>query len=203
MSKLDYAVAMQVLRRGGLKNGPKVNPKDVDGRIAQLRAQQKAEVAEKTAEGKAKAKAKAKGKAGWLVPEDYAGPVTALEHDLGELALGPDYGWHEAFRAAQSVDNRPLPGDEPKKRTSCYEALRDAGELDQVSDKSNYLKSHVASRLVNARLAGDLDLSVEDILRNAIDHGHPQLAEEAHSALQALEGGARAGSKAFGNLLGE
>ena len=87
MQKLDYSVAMQVIRRGGLKNGPKVNPKDVDGRIAQLRAQHKAEVTDKTAEGKAKAKAKAKGKAGWLVPDDYSGPVTSMEQDLGELAL--------------------------------------------------------------------------------------------------------------------
>ena len=179
--KLDYAVAMQVLRRGGLKNGPKVNPKDVDGRIAQLRSQQRAEVAEKAAEGKSKVKAKAKAKlVGWSL-----GPVTALEHDLGELALGPDYGWHEAFRTAQFVDTRPLAGDEPEKRTACYEALRDGGELDPVNDKSAYLRSHVASRLANARLSGDLSLSVEDILRNAVDHGHPHLAEEAHSALQA------------------
>ena len=43
----------------GLKNRPKVNPKDVDGRIAQLRAQHNAEVTDKAAEGKAKAKGKA------------------------------------------------------------------------------------------------------------------------------------------------
>ena len=66
-----------------MKNGPKVNPKDVDGRIAQLRSQQRAEVEEKAAEGKSKVKAKAKAKlVGWSL-----GPVTALEHDLGELAL--------------------------------------------------------------------------------------------------------------------
>ena len=163
MQKLDYSVAMQVLRRGGLKNGPKINLKDVDGRVAQLRAQHKAEVADKAAEGKAKAKAKAKGKAGWLVPDDYSGKVTSMEQDLGELALGPDFGWHDAFRAAQFVDTRPLAGDEPSKRTACYEALKDGG----------YLRSHVASHLVNARLLGDMSLSVEDILRNAVDHGHP------------------------------
>ena len=95
---------MQVLRRGGLKNGPKVNPKDVDGRIAQLRAQHTADQDEKTAEGKAKAKAKEKTKAGWLVPEEYAGPVTQLEEELGDLALGPDYFWHQSFRQASHVD---------------------------------------------------------------------------------------------------
>ena len=81
------------------------------------------------------------------------------------------------------MDTRPLAGDEPSKRTACYEALKDGGELDAVSDKSSYLRSHVASHLVNARLSGDMNLSVEDILRNALDHGHPQLAEEAHSAM--------------------
>ena len=101
-----------------------------------------------------------------------------MEQDLGELALGP-----EAFRAAQFVDTRPLAGDEPSKRTACYEALQDGGELDAVNDKSSYLRFYVASRLVNARLSGDMNLSVEDIFRNAVDHGHPQLAEEAHSAL--------------------
>ena len=96
---------MQVLRRGGLRSGPKVNPQEVDGRVAQLRAQAKEEQASKiepgaTAQGKAKAqpKAKAKDKAGWAVPEDYQGPVTQLEHELGNLAEGPDYSWHQQFR---------------------------------------------------------------------------------------------------------
>ena len=106
--------------------------------------------------------------------------MTSLEKDLGELALGPDFGWHDAFRAAQFVDTRPLAGDEPSKRSACYEALKDGGELEAV--KSSYLRSQVASHLVNARLSGDLQLSVEDIFRSAVDHGHPQLAEEAHSA---------------------
>ena len=86
---------MQVLRRGRLKNGPKVNPKDVTGRIAQLRAEHRTEQDEKAAEGKASAKAKAKAKtgpkAGWLVPDDYSGPGTSLERELGEMALGPDF----------------------------------------------------------------------------------------------------------------
>ena len=62
----------------------------MDGRIAQLRAQHTADQDEKTAEGKAKAKAKAKAKektkAGWLVPEEYTGPVTHQEEELGELS---------------------------------------------------------------------------------------------------------------------
>ena len=128
---------------------------------------------------KPKLRPKRKGKAGWLVPEDYAGPVTALEHDLGDLALGPDFAWHAAFRAAKFVDQIPLVAEDPAKRATCYEALKSSGILEPVSARSDYLRSHVASRLVNARLAGDLQLDVEAILRNALDHGHPQLAEEA------------------------
>ena len=109
LNRLDYAVAMQVLRRGGLKNGSKVNPKDVDGRIAQLRAQHQTDQDDKAAEGKAEAKAKAKRKtkAGWLVPEEYAGPVTRQEAEFGDLALGPDQSWHQSFRHAPQVDDLP------------------------------------------------------------------------------------------------
>ena len=55
---LHWTVVCQLLRRGGLKNGPKVDPKAVDGRVAQLREQAKAE--------------KDKAKSGWAPPEDYA-----------------------------------------------------------------------------------------------------------------------------------
>ena len=114
-NRLDYTVAMQVLRRGGLRNGPKVNPKDVDGRIAQLRAQHQSEQDEKTAECRAKAKAKAKAKektkAGWLVPEEYSGPVTAQEEDLGQLALGPDHSWHQSIRPSEATDNAAIVED--------------------------------------------------------------------------------------------
>ena len=94
LSKLDFSVAMQVLRRGGLRNGAnaaKVNPKDVDGRVAQLRAQAKEEQESKMEPGAArgKAKAKTKAKAGWSVPEDYQGPVTQMEAELGDLRRTP------------------------------------------------------------------------------------------------------------------
>ena len=48
MSKLDPTVALQVLCRGGLKGDRKVDPKQVDRRIEQLRAQMKADQAERT-----------------------------------------------------------------------------------------------------------------------------------------------------------
>ena len=38
LGKLDPTVAMQVLRRGGLRGEKKIDPKDVDGRVAQLRS---------------------------------------------------------------------------------------------------------------------------------------------------------------------
>eukprot|EP00974_Lingulodinium_polyedra_P126867 11199922-Lingulodinium_polyedra.AAC.1 len=44
---LRWAVVAQLLRPGGLRSGPKVGPKSVDGRIAQLRAQARAEAKEK------------------------------------------------------------------------------------------------------------------------------------------------------------
>ena len=92
-----------------MRNGPKVNPNEVDGRVAQLRAQAKEEQACKvepgdTARGKAKATAKSKEKASWAVPEDYQGPVTAMEQELGDLGQGPDREWHQRF--AQGAEMR-------------------------------------------------------------------------------------------------
>ena len=87
------------------------------------------------------------------------------------------------LKAAKFVDQIPLVAEDPAKRAACYEALKSSGILEPVSARSDYLRSHVASRLVNARLAGDLQLDVEAILRDALDHGHPQLAEEAQDVL--------------------
>ena len=40
---LDWTIVAQLLRRGGLKSGIRVEPNAVDGRVAQLREQAKAE----------------------------------------------------------------------------------------------------------------------------------------------------------------
>ena len=49
IAKLDPpTVGLQVLRRGGLKEENKIDPKEVDGRIAQLRSQMKEGQAAKT-----------------------------------------------------------------------------------------------------------------------------------------------------------
>ena len=56
------------------------------------------------------------------------------------------------------------------------------------------LRSHVASRLVNARLSGKDSLQVPEILQYAVDHGHPQLAEEASKTLDHLSPATKAGA---------
>ena len=197
LSKLDYTVAMQVLRRGGLRSGPKVNPQEVDGRVAQLRAQAKEEQASKiepgtTAQGKAKAhpKAKAKDKAGWAVPEDYQGPVTQLEHELGNLAEGPDYSWHQQFRQDTGVTTVQAGTAEAQKRKEVYEKLLASKKLAPLAGCSDHLHSHVASHFVNAEMQGKV-VQLSDILTQAIDYGHPQLAEEAQEVLSSI--GAKAG----------
>ena len=48
---LDWTVQAQLIWRGGLKSGAKVDPTSVDGRIAQLRAQAKTEADGKRAGG--------------------------------------------------------------------------------------------------------------------------------------------------------
>ena len=60
LKNLDWTVVAQILKRGGLKSGPKVEPSAIDGRVQQLREQAKNEEASK------------KEKAGWAPPEEYA-----------------------------------------------------------------------------------------------------------------------------------
>ena len=188
---------MQVLRRGGLRNGPKVNPQEVDGRVAQLRAQAKEEQASKiepgaTAQGKAKArpKAKAKEKAGWAVPEDYQCPVTQLEHELGNLTEGPDYSWHHQFRQDTEITAVQAGTGEAQKRRDAYEKLLSSKKLAPLSGCSDHLHSHVASHFINAGMQGR-EVQLAEVLTQAIDYGHPQLAEEAQEVLSSL--GAKTG----------
>ena len=54
----------------------------------------------------------------------------------------------------------------------------------------------MASRLVNARLAGEDSLQVAEALQYAVDNGHPQLAEEASRALDAITPDEKAGAGA-------
>ena len=52
----------------------------------------------------------------------------------------------------------------------------------------------MASRLVNARLAGEDSLQIPEVLQYAVDNGHPQLAEEASRALDGLTPADKAGA---------
>ena len=122
---------MQVLRRGGLRGEKKIDPKEVDGRVAQLRAQMKDDQQSKQQdggkpEGKAKAKAKAKAgkaKAGWQLPPDFQGPFTAMEKELSDVGLGPDLAWNTAFRPGQAEDTTPVEDPGAAERLRVYRSL--------------------------------------------------------------------------------
>ena len=211
LAKLDYTVAMQVIRRGGLKGSPKIDPKEVDGRVAQLRSQASAEKAEKIQPSR-KAKPKAKAKAGkeeaqveddeagnvqWEVPEDYTGPLTRLEADLGEAVQGPEKKWLDP--PPQQTEEEPSPAtdeqsEEELRRLAKWKALEEKGVLDGLENPSDYLKSHVIARLINALEAGQ-ELSIETCLEDAAEHGHPSLAEEACKQLEALKYQPKAGHR--------
>ena len=70
---------------------------------------------------------------------------------------------------------------------SAFKALVDSGELEPNQGCSDYLRPHVASHFVNARQE-QKEVSVTAVLAQAVDYGHPQLAEEAHTYLERLEG---------------
>ena len=62
---LHWTVLAQLIRRGGIRSGPVIQPSQVDGRVAQLRTQAKSEHDEKIQEGSGQ-------KQGWLPPSEYA-----------------------------------------------------------------------------------------------------------------------------------
>lgn len=217
LAKLDYSVAMQVIRRGGLKGGPKIDPKEVDGRIAQLRAQAAAEKLEKMQQPKAKAQAKPKGKtkasrqsgsepgeedkAGdtqWAVPADYQVPLTRMEDDLQEAVKGPDLSWLEL--PPQECEEEGSPPDselstQELDRMQRWQKLLANGLFAQLHDPSDYLQSHVVARILAAEDVGErLDLIA--CLETAAEHGHPALAEEACRHLEALKYEPKAGHRA-------
>lgn len=207
LAKLDYTVAMQVIRRGGLKGSPKIDPKEVDGRVAQLRQQAKAEHDEKK-QAKGKPKPKAKTKAGkeaepearagdtqWEVPEDYAVPLTALEADLQEAVEGLDPIWlqvpeREAEQEPEPLEEQQSP--EELERISRWKAIEASGSLRPLEPYSDYLKSHVVARLMEAE---DKKQELTLALCLAVEEGHPALAEEACKVLADINHVPKAGHR--------
>ena len=103
-----------------------------------------------------------------------------MEKELGDIGLGPDMTWHEAFRPGQVVDSTPIRDPRAAQRLEIYKQLKSAGTLEPISECGPHLYCHVVSRLVNADQAQE-QTSIPDILTQAIDEGHPQLAQEAQA----------------------
>ena len=213
LAKLDYTVAMQVIRRGGLKGGPKIDPKEVDGRVAQLRQQAKQEHDEKKQPPKAKAKPKPKGKAKagkdedkearagesqWEVPEDYAVPLTRMEEDLNEAVQGPDPTWLEVPDRQAEQEPEPSQGEQSEEelqRKQRWEKLEASGSLEPLRESSDYLHSHVVARMLDAEDRGE-KLPLATCLEEAAELGHPALAEEACQILTTMNHVPKAGHQA-------
>ena len=82
-------------------------------------------------------------------------------------------------------------------RIEIYKQLNAAGTLDPVAQCGPHLYCHVVSRLVNAHEDQE-HVSVADILTHAIDHGHPQLAQEAQACFD--QNGYKAGRQSGGSV---
>ena len=176
---LHWTVVAQLIRRGGLKSGPVIQPSQVDGRIAQLRSQAKQEQGDKVAEG---SKQGGGGdKQGWLPPEEYE-----LQYTLRELTRGPDYSWLEDAGPGPHETkewSQPVTHPEALKRQGKLKELEDAGIFRDLKDASEYMQSHVRGRVLNDALEGR-ETSVEEVLLEASSQGCKELAEEAMQELQ-------------------
>ena len=215
LAKLDYTVAMQVIRRGGLKGGPKIDPKEVDGRVAQLRTQAAADKADKIQPSKkAKAKPKPKAKAGkeaegkaeedkvgntqWVAPEDYDIPLTHLETDLQEAVQGPDENWLRIPSQPTEQEAAPAWDDqsqEERERLKRWKSLEEKGVLTALDSPTDYLRSHVIARMMAAQDEG-YELELNRCLEDAAEHGHPALSKEAGRQLELLKHEPKAGHQA-------
>eukprot|EP00913_Durusdinium_trenchii_P011460 g10760.t2 len=171
----------QLIRRGGLKSGPLIQPAQVDGRIAQLRAQAKAEHDEKVKDGGAQ-------KQGWLPPEEYEGvQYTQLEDELRELTRGPDVGWLkdpmlEQGREPCTIWERRVEHPEAQKRLKILEELEKGGAFARLANQSSYLQSHVRGRMLNA-IIDKQEMTLDEVLLEATEKGCPELAQEAEKLL--------------------
>ena len=87
LADMHWTVQAQLIRRGGLKGGKRIEPSEVDGRISQLRAAAKAEEAAKKEDGR-----KAGGEP--RIPQEFQEvDLTAAEEDLACALRGADASW--------------------------------------------------------------------------------------------------------------
>jgi len=101
VEKLHWTAKAHLIRRGGVKSGPKIPMEARLGRIQQLRAEAQKEQAAKVAEGvdhgnrkKHGGRLAGDGDSGGVGPTEYTeGNFTALESDLQQYTLGPTYVW--------------------------------------------------------------------------------------------------------------
>ena len=178
---LHWTVLAQLIRRGGLKNGPMIQPAQVDGRIAQLRAQAKAEQDEKVKDG-------AGQKQGWLPPEEYEDiQYTQLEDELRKLTRGPDADWlkdpsSRPGAEPHTVWSRRVEHPEAQKRLRILEELEKGGAFARLAGWSSYLQSHVRGRMLNAIIEKQ-EMTIDEVLLEATEKGCPELAQEAEKVL--------------------
>jgi len=215
-SGLDWTIQAQMIKRGGLKSGTRIDPKDVDGRVQQLRSQAQSEEESKRAgaaqagqasgeparpRAKAGAAAKKEGCAGpppeWSAPAAYDEiQCTALEDELREAVQGPDPSWLGDAHANSPWVYGAGESSHPEaiKRKVLIDEVTSSGLLEPLQCDSEYLRSHVLARLTQARAEGQLleQGTVEQVLLEATRDGGPMLTEEAGAALDRL--GAKAGS---------
>ena len=174
---LHWSVLAQIYRRGGLANAPKIDPKEVDGRVAQLRAQARSEKAEKES-----------NRAAGTAPADYRDvQYTALEQELSKTTQGANFSWLKDQRDGQPCRLGPREAEHPEaqKRAKVIKEVLLLDEVSKLSDEDDHLRAYVTARLAEGRVQEE-PLKLETILANASNCGSRELAEWASGYLEPL-----------------
>lgn len=124
-------------------------------------------------------------------------PRNQLEEDLEEAVKSPDTAWLEvpSHTTTQEEATEEELALQEKTLFERWRHLLDSGLFQPLQAPSDYLQSHVVSKVLHAQDLGQ-ERTLTQCLEEAVERGHPALAEEATRHLEELKYEPKAGHKA-------
>eukprot|EP00971_Amphidinium_carterae_P012893 254107-Amphidinium_carterae.1 len=205
---MHWTVQAQILRRGGLKHQPRVEPQDVDSKVQALRDAHKSDEKTKRAEGMERAKStglRAGGEwssshsireehagevseaaaATWVVPQEYLDAEwTSAEDDLRRWCQGPTSDWIQGDKQSSwsASEAQPEAGLLQQSTYQQYQELSRSAAESVLRPLPLRLQVICRARLVQEKREYTAS-EVEKLLQELAHDTDPELRQEAQSAL--------------------